>query len=448
MRKPRRLPSAYLVALTPRVPPFAPSLRLVSFDFDFRRLQSENYSHASMLRESTTKGHERASTERLSRNVQRAEAKRHYAASGRELLNEYERERQRKVQAARAAVFATREKARMAKAELTRVRTLEVRKEERESEARVAERKAATLADNQMKRGRVFGSRYVSRDAAEVFEASAFRKLYAMDDTADAEIDAANAVMLEKIKSVGPRTDDLIDDDAAGEARLAAAEASRIRKAAEAERIEKENAALKERLKNVKALTDDDINDDLRLEGGTMGDARAKAASDARARRAAEAAKLAEENKAMKERLKNTKARTDDDITDDVAADGTVGAGRGEAAAASKAKKATEAARLQKENESMRRRIKNTKAATDDDLLDDVLADGRTAGQLRQQSAAAHAKVKADEAARLAKDNKEFRERIKNTKAVVDDDLMDEAAGMAMATYDPHHRGWFGGGGG
>ena len=60
----------------------------------------------------------------------------------------------------------------------------------------------------------------------------------------------------------------------------------------------------------------------------------------------------------------------------------------------------------------------------------------------------AHAKVKADEAARLAKDNKEFRERIKNTKAVVDDDLMDEAAGMAMATYDPHHRGWFGGGGG
>ena len=284
------------------------------------------------------------------------------------------------------------------------------------------------------KRGRVFGSRYVSREAAEVFESSAFRKLYAMDDTADAEIDAANAVMMLKLTTVAPRTDDMIDDDAAGEARLAAAAASAARKAAEAERIAKENAELKERLSKVKAITD--IDDDA------AGEARAVAAEASRARKAAEAAKLAAENKAMKERLKHTKARTDDDITDDVAADGTVGAGRNEAAAASKARKAGEAAKLQRENESMLRRIKETKAATDDDLLDDVLADGRTAGQLREQSAAAHAKAKAEEASRLAKDNAEMRKRIQNTKAVVDDDLMDEAAGKALATYDPHHRGW------
>ena len=58
------------------------------------------------------------------------------------------------------------------------------------------------------------------------------------------------------------------------------------------------------------------------------------------------AAKLKAENAAMKAKIKNTKAATDNDITDDVGADGTVGAGRAEAAAASKARKAAEAERL------------------------------------------------------------------------------------------------------
>ena len=44
------------------------------------------------------------------------------------------------------------------------------------------------------------------------------------------------------------------------------------------------------------------------------------------------AAVEAAENAAMKDRIKNTGAATDNDITDDVAADGTVGAGRAEAA--------------------------------------------------------------------------------------------------------------------
>ena len=56
--------------------------------------------------------------------------------------------------------------------------------------------------------------------------------------------------------------------------------------------------------------------------------------------------------------------RVDDDITDDVAADGTVGAGRAEAAAASKARKAAEAAALAAENDAMRERIANTGAAS------------------------------------------------------------------------------------
>ena len=41
---------------------------------------------------------------------------------------------------------------------------------------------------------------------------------------------------------------------------------------------------------------------------------------------------LAAQNKAQRDRLKNVKAATDNDITDDVGADGTVGAGRAEAA--------------------------------------------------------------------------------------------------------------------
>lgn len=400
------------------------------------KLHTDNHAFAKSVREKTGEGLARSLTERSQRNAIKAEEKKRDAASGKELQEEYERERLRKQAAARQAVMATREKARMVKAELVRVRTLAVRKEERDSEARVAEARSAILHDNREKRGRVFGSRYVSREAAESFESSAFRKLYAMDDTADAEIDKQNELMLAKINTVAPRTDDLINDDAAGEARAVAAAASAARKAQEASRIAKENAEMRMRIRSVKAITDDDLDDDA------AGEARAKAAAASKARREAEAAKLAKANAEMKRRIANTKAATDDDITDDVGADGTTGAGRKEAAAASKARKAATAAKLASENEATRRRIKNTAARTDDDLLDDVLASGQTAGQLREESAAAHLAVKEREAAALAKANAEMRERIANTKAVVDDDLMDEAAGQALATYDPHHRGW------
>ena len=58
------------------------------------------------------------------------------------------------------------------------------------------------------------------------------------------------------------------------------------------------------------------------------------------------------------------------------------------------------------------------------------------------RTAAASKARKEEEAQKLASANAANRERIKNTKAVVDDDLMDDAAGKALATYDPHHRGW------
>ena len=69
----------------------------------------------------------------------------------------------------------------------------------------------------------------------------------------------------------------------------------------------------------------------------------------------------------MRDMIKNTKAATDNDITDDVtvAADGSVikGGGRDAAAEASKNRKAAEAAQLAAENAAMRARIASTGAA-------------------------------------------------------------------------------------
>ena len=53
------------------------------------------------------------------------------------------------------------------------------------------------------------------------------------------------------------------------------------------------------------------------------GAARAEFAEKARKRREAEQAKIAAENAAYKARIKNTAARTDDDLLDDVNADGS-----------------------------------------------------------------------------------------------------------------------------
>ena len=48
-----------------------------------------------------------------------------------------------------------------------------------------------------------------------------------------------------------------------------------------------------------------------------------------------------------------------------------------------KRKKEEEAARIKAQNKAMRDKIKKTKAATDNNIADDVTADGKTVGQLR-----------------------------------------------------------------
>ena len=126
-----------------------------------------------------------------------------------------------------------------------------------------------------------------------------------------------------------------------------------------------------------------------------------------------EAARIKAQNKAMRDKIKKTKAATDNNIADDVTADGkSVGQLRAEEAAASKARMEAEAARLAAENAAQRERIANTVAATDDDVLDDITADGKSVGQLRVEAAATSKARMEAEAARLAAENAAQRERI------------------------------------
>ena len=204
-------------------------------------------------------------------------------------------------------------------------------------------------------------------------------------------------------------------DESTQAARERVARESALKKAEEAEKRRKENAEMKAKLSATKGGDAKALDDEMKAK-------RAAFFAEKKRKKEEAAAKLKAENAAMKAKIKNTKAATDNDITDDVGADGTVGAGRGEAAAASKARKAAEAEQLAKENAEKRDRIKNTKAATDNDITDDVAADG-TVGAGRDEAAAASKARKAAEAAKLSKENAEKRDRIKNTKAASDNKL-------------------------
>ena len=74
-------------------------------------------------------------------------------------------------------------------------------------------------------------------------------------------------------------------------------------------------------------------------------------------RKAKEAKALAARNEAMRQRIANTKAVTDDDLMDEAA-----GAARAQMAADSKAKKARQAAELAKQNAAMPWKVKKTKS--------------------------------------------------------------------------------------
>ena len=118
---------------------------------------------------------------------------------------------------------------------------------------------------------------------------------------------------------------------------------------------------MKERIKNVVSLTDVDISDEV------AGEAREKKAAESMARRQAQIEKLKVENEAIRQRLANAKAVTDDDVLDDVMEGGKViGAARIAMSADSKARKAQAEQQLSSENKELTRRIANTTSKTDD----------------------------------------------------------------------------------
>ena len=77
------------------------------------------------------------------------------------------------------------------------------------------------------------------------------------------------------------------------------------------------------------------------------------------------------------------------------------------------------------QNAEMRRRVTSTRAVTDDDVSDEA------AGMAREAMANKLMANREAKAAQLAAENAEAREKLRNVTAKVDDDIADEAAGAA-----------------
>jgi hypothetical protein len=242
-----------------------------------------------------------------------------------------------------------------------------------------------------------------------------------------ARIHRANQEMKARIMAQGKGRDPKVLDAEVERQRKETARRRAEAKAAAKAELDAENRALALRRKNVKAVIDDDITDDVTIDadGNTIvGAGRDAAAAASKARQEAESQRLARENAEYREMIANTVAKTDDDITDDVAVDSAgnvvIGAGRDAAAAASKASKEAEAEKLARENAAYRERIASTGAATDNDITDDVrtLEDGSVVlGGGRDAVAAASKARKEAEARKLEDENTAMLQRVSSVGA-------------------------------
>jgi len=202
---------------------------------------------------------------------------------------------------------------------------------------------------------------------------------------------------------------------------------------------------MKERLRNVKAVTDDDVTDDV-IGGVDIGALRKQREEEGRRRREMEKARAAQSMRDLKAMKKNTKARTDDDVTDDVIGGVNIGAMRKKEAAEGRAERAAEMARAQKSAKDLKAMKKNTAARTDDDVTDDVIG-GVNIGAMRGQKAEEGRQARAAELKRSQQSAKDLKAMKKNTKARTDDDVTDDVVGgvSVQAVRDgDNKKGWFG----
>ena len=93
-----------------------------------------------------------------------------------QLFAMYEDERLKKAAAAKEAAMRSRQNAVRAKEAMIRDRQAAAVRQDRVNEARATASKEAVMRDNQSKRRTVFGGRYAPREAAILFERSAFKK--------------------------------------------------------------------------------------------------------------------------------------------------------------------------------------------------------------------------------------------------------------------------------
>ena len=156
---------------------------------------------------------------------------------------------------------------------------------------------------------------------------------------------------------VEQRTDDNIDDDPAGIARIEMAAASKARRELEAADIRRKNAELKARLANIKAKTDDEMD----TEDAAI--ARAEFAAKSKARIRAQIAQQRQHELEMQQRIQAVGPRTDVVMDNEVAA-----VARAELAAQSKAKRDTAEAERRLKNTETKQRLQSTESRTDAQL--------------------------------------------------------------------------------
>ena len=208
--------------------------------------------------------------------------------------------------------------------------------------------------------------------------------------------------------------------------RAALAAEKKAKKEAEARRIKEENARMKAKIKNTKAATDNDLLDDVAADGTSVADARKKKAADGDAARDAERRRSMQSAKDLKEMKKNAVGRDDKDLLDDVAADGTsIAEMRAQKAAEGDAARKAEEARYKQSAKDLDTMKKNAVGKDDKDINDDIVG-GVNIGEARKQKAREGEEARQAEEDRYKQSAKDLAAMKKNTAARTDHDLLDD----------------------
>ena len=215
-----------------------------------------------------------------------------------------------------------------------------------------------------------------------------------------------------------------MDGQSVAERRKSQAAAGKAARDAEEARYKQSAKDLDAMKKNTVSRTDDDLLDDV-VDGQSVAERRKQQAASGQAARDAEEARYKQSAKDLDAMKKNTAARTDDDLLDDVVDGQSVAERRKEQAAAGKAARDAEEARYKQSAKDLDAMKKNTAARTDDDLLDDVV-DGQSVAERRKQQAAAGQAARDAEEARYKQSAKDLDAMKKNTAARTDHDLLDD----------------------